>query len=98
MDRDVRQRAIGIWVLQATAMPSVLVETGFISNPEEEDYLNSTQGQEELSACIVRGLKNYLAWLEQKQQGGSAEPTTPTLANTISFLETVESRHKLSSK
>ena len=98
VDRDVRQRAIGIWVLQATAMPSVLVETGFISNPEEEDYLNNQQGQEELSACIVRGLKNYLAWLEQKQQTGGVETTSATLAKTMSFLETVENRHKLSSK
>ena len=41
------QRQTGIWVLQATAMPSILVETGFITNPQEEDYLNSDAGQTE---------------------------------------------------
>lgn len=99
VDRDVRQRGIGIWVLQATAMPSVLVETGFISNPEEEEYLNSPEGQDELSTCIVRGLKNYLAWLEQRQQtGGTPENSTTTLSSTKSFLETIEQRHKWARK
>lgn len=36
VDRDVRQRGVGIWVLQATAMPSILVETGYITNRSEE--------------------------------------------------------------
>lgn len=98
VDRDVRQRAIGIWVLQATAMPSVLVETGFISNPEEEDYLNSEAGQEELSACMVRGMRNYLTWLEQKQQPEATTTNNSTTATTHSFLEAVENKHKLSKK
>lgn len=98
VDRDVRQRAIGIWVLQATAMPSVLVETGFISNPEEEDYLNSETGQDELSACMVRGLRNYLTWLEQKQQLENIPPTSASLTTTHSFLKAVEDKHKTTKK
>lgn len=98
VDRDVRQRGIGIWVLQATAMPSVLVETGFISNPEEEDYLNSEAGQEELSVCMVRGLKNYLTWLEQKQQPENASTNSTTQASTRSFLEAVEEKHKFTKR
>src|SRR5207237_5049117 len=47
ISREARQRQVGLWVLQATAMPSILIETGFISNPEEEDYLNSQAGQQE---------------------------------------------------
>jgi N-acetylmuramoyl-L-alanine amidase len=54
-------------VLQATAMPSILVETGFITNPQEEDYLNSENGQQEIAECITNALKNYKAWLEKKQ-------------------------------
>ncbi len=37
VSRQAQQRQVGIWVLQAVAMPSILVETGFISNPQEED-------------------------------------------------------------
>jgi len=95
VDRDVRQRSIGIWVLQATAMPSVLIETGFISNPEEEAYLNSEDGQNELSECIVRALGTYLKWLEQRQ----SDDTTPAQTwqspfrepnETVRFLNQVE--------
>lgn len=49
----------GIWVLQATNMPSILVETGFICNPEEEDYLNSEKGQNEVSYAIMRAVLRY---------------------------------------
>ena len=63
-----QQRQVGIWVLQATAMPSVLVETGFITNREEEDYLNSKEGQQEISKCVTDAVKNYIDWLERQQQ------------------------------
>jgi N-acetylmuramoyl-L-alanine amidase len=49
----------GIWVLQATNMPSILVETGFICNPEEEDYMNSEKGQNEISYAIMRAVLRY---------------------------------------
>ncbi|MBL0131192.1 MAG: N-acetylmuramoyl-L-alanine amidase [Chitinophagaceae bacterium] len=64
VDRDVRQRGVGIWVLQATAMPSILVETGYITNRAEEDYLNSKEGQKEIADCITRAVKTYIDWLE----------------------------------
>ncbi|MBL7748127.1 MAG: N-acetylmuramoyl-L-alanine amidase [Chitinophagaceae bacterium] len=102
IDRDVKQRPVGIWVLQATAMPSVLVETGFISNPEEEKYLNSEAGQVELSECIVKALKNYVKWLEDKQEDNekdnkdekSKDSNAARIADTKEFLETVEANEK----
>ncbi len=63
-----QQRQIGIWVLQATAMPSVLVETGFLTNPEEEDYLNSKEGQQEIAKCVTEAVKNYVSWIGLHQQ------------------------------
>lgn len=65
-NRDAKQRAKGIWVLQAVAMPAILVELGFISNPEEEDYINSEQGQKELSESIARAVKQYKQNIENK--------------------------------
>ncbi|WP_207493986.1 N-acetylmuramoyl-L-alanine amidase [Aridibaculum aurantiacum] len=59
VSRQAQQREKGIWVLQAVAMPSVLIELGFISNPAEEDYLNSDRGQKEMVDSIVRALKRY---------------------------------------
>ncbi len=40
-------------------MPSILVETGFICNPEEEDYMNSEKGQNEISYAIMRAVLRY---------------------------------------
>lgn len=66
ISRQAQQRQVGIWVLQAVAMPSILVETGFISNPLEEDYLNSANGQNEIVRCIVQALKRYKYSLENQ--------------------------------
>jgi N-acetylmuramoyl-L-alanine amidase len=71
VSRDARQRAVGIWVLQAVAMPAILVELGFISNPEEEAYLNSEEGQKELSESISRAVKRYKTTIEAKINGNS---------------------------
>lgn len=55
----VWQREKGIWVLQGTQMPAVLIETGFIANPEDERYLNSDKGQQEIAEAITRALLKY---------------------------------------
>jgi N-acetylmuramoyl-L-alanine amidase len=60
----VFQRDVGIRVLQATGMPSVLVEMGFLSNVDEEKYLNSEEGQNEVAHNILDALKRYQATLE----------------------------------
>ena len=54
-----------LFVLDHTAMPSVLVETGYINNSKDEDYLNSETGQNEIVDSIVRALKNYRDEVEQ---------------------------------
>lgn len=63
----------GIWVLQATQMPSILIETGFVDNPEEEAYLASLDGQKEVARAIVNAVKKYKAMLEAAA-GGNAAP------------------------
>ena len=56
-NRGVKQA--GFWVLHNTYMPSVLVETGFITNRSEGDYLNSKRGKEEISSSISEAILNY---------------------------------------
>ena len=56
-DRGVRQA--GFWVLHRSACPSVLVEVGFISNPAEERYLTSDQGQKEMATAVFNAFVDY---------------------------------------
>jgi len=87
------QRQVGIWVLQATAMPSVLVETGFITNPQEEAYLNSENGQVEIANCITKALHNYVNWLEKKQTPFSTSSGTQRHTAAVideKFLEALD--------
>lgn len=49
----------GFLVLRETSMPAVLTELGFISTPEEERYLNSRNGIEELARSIYNGFAQY---------------------------------------
>lgn len=56
-DRGVRQAAF--WVLLKSACPSVLVEMGFISNPEEEKFMASEKGQTDISASICTAFGSF---------------------------------------
>ncbi len=57
-------REQGVLVLQQSAMPAVLVETGYINNPKDEAYLTSPDGQEEIVQSITRAVKKYKKELE----------------------------------
>ena len=57
-------REQGVLVLQQSAMPAVLVETGYINNPKDEAYLNSSEGQAEIVQSIIRAVKKYKTELE----------------------------------
>lgn len=57
VDRGVHQA--GFLVLKASAMPSILIELGFISTPEEERYLNSDAGTNTMANGIYRAFLNY---------------------------------------
>lgn len=69
VDRGVHQA--GFLVLKASAMPSILVELGFISTPEEERYLNSETGTTTLANGIFRAFLAYKREQEIRLNGSS---------------------------
>jgi N-acetylmuramoyl-L-alanine amidase len=61
---DLKRKKRGVkrapfWVLHKTAMPSILIELGFISYKPEGEYLNSESGQDELAEAIAKAILGY---------------------------------------
>ncbi len=75
-NRGVKQA--GFLVLHQTAMPSVLIETGFLTNEEEEKFLDSEIGQDYIASAIYRAFKEYKRDIESKEiadtKGAIEEP------------------------
>jgi N-acetylmuramoyl-L-alanine amidase len=63
-DRGVKQQ--GILVLAQAAMPAVLIEVGFLTNPVEEQYLISEQGQDYIASAIFRAFREYKNTIESR--------------------------------
>jgi N-acetylmuramoyl-L-alanine amidase len=57
VDKGVHRQSI--WVLWRTAMPSVLTEIGYLTNPQEEKFLGSEKGQDYMAACLFRAFRKY---------------------------------------
>jgi N-acetylmuramoyl-L-alanine amidase len=62
IDRGVKEKSLA--VLARAGMPAVLTEIGFISNPEEEAYMNSETGQLEIVDCLLKAIQTYKRQLE----------------------------------
>jgi N-acetylmuramoyl-L-alanine amidase len=72
-DRGVKQA--GFLVLYKTAMPGVLIETGFISNAREEKFLLSEKGQDQVAYAIYKALREYKNQIENKPSEPQPEDT-----------------------
>lgn len=57
IDKGVKRQSI--WVLWRTAMPSILTEVGFLTNPEEEKFLGSEKGQKYMASALFRAVRSY---------------------------------------
>lgn len=75
-DRGVRQA--GFLVLNATSMPSILVELGYISNAEDAKYLGSESGQKRMSRCISEAFDKYYTDLMKLNASQPAVESTRT--------------------
>lgn len=70
INRGVKQAEL--FVLYKTTMPSVLTEVGFISNPTEEEYIGSDEGQADIVYCLFNAFAEYKAAEE-----GTKKPANP---------------------
>jgi N-acetylmuramoyl-L-alanine amidase len=89
----------GFIVLYRTAMPSVLIESGFLSNKSDEDYLRSEEGQQAMAQSIFNAFKEYKAEMESGEAplppGGIdsvdvVPPVTDTAASNTTSVTTVK--------
>jgi N-acetylmuramoyl-L-alanine amidase len=93
-DRGVKQA--GFLVLYKTTMPSVLIETGFLTNPTEEKFLGVKDGQDQMAHSMFKAFENYKNQLEGKtvvkdtqQDTHPAVTPTPTPNNTATTNNSV---------
>jgi N-acetylmuramoyl-L-alanine amidase len=79
-DRGVKQA--GFVVLWRATMPSVLIELAFITNPEEEKYLMSEQGQDYLASAIFRAFRDYKQAIDSRSGPVNGNGIAPPSAVT----------------
>lgn len=89
-NRGIKQA--GFLVLWACALPSVLTEIGFISNPTEEKFLNSEDGQLKIATSLFNAFKEYKYQVEgfnnqAEAKKPTAEPTKPAAEPTKPAVE-----------
>lgn len=98
--KDGNDRSHSIQVLKYTAMTSVLVECGFLTNEIEANYLNTTSGQEIIASAIFRGIRTQLQknhpTLEfiKKEDNKDAKNFSIQLMSSIEPIETTATYFK----
>jgi len=80
--RGVKQA--GFLVLWKTAMPSVLIETGFLTNATEEKFLASETGQDQVAGSILRAFTDYKSVMENNSAGTTGQSTEKSETTTTS--------------
>lgn len=83
----IKSRPNGIYVLQAMKCPSVLVETGFVSNREELKLLKDESYQSKMALSILQGAEQYLASKERNTQIKFTETDSNPLNNANKPIE-----------
>lgn len=96
INRGVKQAEL--FVLYKTTCPSVLTEIGFISNPTEEAFMMSDEGQAKIAVCLLNAFNNYKAQVEQTKPKTNLKINLPgygknkvkTESTTVAVADTVK--------
>ena len=93
-DRGVQQA--GFLVLYKTAMPSVLVEIGFLSNPNEENFLSSENGQTYIASALFRAFRDYKNAYEKENAyaDSDSDKDTDFDKDKVIYKVQIESRNR----
>lgn len=93
-DRGVQQA--GFLVLYKTAMPSVLVEIGFLSNPNEENFLSSEDGQTYIASALFRAFRDYKNAYEKENAyaDSDSDKDTDFDKDKVIYKVQIESRNR----
>jgi len=91
-DREVKQA--GFIVLHQTFMPSVLIETGFLTNKDEGAYLNSRQGQAEMGTAIADAILRYRAGVQSNSAPFTVSSTSSTTAESTIDDSAIKTENK----
>jgi len=90
-DRSVKQA--GFLVLRQSSMPSVLVETGFLSNPTDANYLNSDDGQRNIALSILEAFKKF-----KNKSSGSVNSKAPEVMSSHQKSEDTVAKQVIQTK
>ncbi len=92
-DREVRQA--GFLVLRETSMPSVLIETGYLSNKKENSFLLTDAGRGEIAQSIYGSLLNYISKIDAKDKTtNQSEKSNLSQKSSVKMLNVPKSSDK----
>lgn len=81
VNRGVRQA--GFLVLRQTSMPAILVETGFLSNPEDQKFMTSSNGKEFIAESMFNGFNEYKSMFEFNYKPMSSKASVTDYKNIV---------------
>ena len=87
-DRGVKQA--GFYVISYTTMPSALVELGFLTNPDEEDFLRSENGKAYMASAVYRAFRD--TYLAARAEDNPSPPPPPPVAPPLEEEKQEEGR------
>ena len=90
--RGVKQAPF--YVISRVNMPSVLIECGFLTNPEEEDFLHSEEGQDYLASAIFRAFRSYKEGVEDVNKLTNEKLLVKNLEDSVSFKKSINEENR----